>query len=168
VPLLKHINNLILYKPTQKSLSTNYYEHIRDKALDNLLDNFIVKNSSFVFEHNLNGILGSNSMRDLLFALSGLKLNKEESWNLIKTKFKPFVMCVVCNSQINWKTDEIIETLDSERKLCKQIITDNWYLHILIVFKQIINQVFQTLIIIYTYCVLFVALMNLNQINTYT
>ncbi|XP_025197059.1 dynein regulatory complex protein 1-like [Melanaphis sacchari] len=64
-------------------------------------------NSSFVFEHNLNGIFDSNPMRNLSYAynaLSELKLNKEESWHLIKSKFKPFVTCITCNSQINWES----------------------------------------------------------------
>lgn len=129
MPLLKHINNLILYDHTHDSLDTNYYKHIRDRALNNLLLDFIVKNSSFVFEHNLYGILGSNSMRNLSYAynaLSELKLNKEESWQLIKSKFKPFVTCIICNSQINWESGKIIGTSDNERKICKNITTDDW------------------------------------------
>ncbi|KAE9523356.1 hypothetical protein AGLY_016304 [Aphis glycines] len=128
VPLLKHINNLILYEHTHDSLDTNYYKHIRDRALNNLLLDFIVKNSSFVFEHNLYGILGSNSMRNLSYAynaLSELKLNKEESWQLIKSKFKPYVTCTICNSQINWESGKIIGTSDSERKICKNTTTDD-------------------------------------------
>jgi len=130
-PLLKHINNLILYEPVHNSLNTNHYEHIRDKALNNLLLDFIVRNSSFVFDHNLNGILNTNSMRNLSYAynaLSGLKLNKKESWDLIKSKFKPFVNCIVCNSQINWESGEIIGTSSSEQKICNNntISADNW------------------------------------------
>ncbi|CAI6354811.1 unnamed protein product [Macrosiphum euphorbiae] len=91
-PLLKHINNLILYEPVHNSLNTNYYEHIRDKALNNL----------------------------------GLKLNKKGSWDLIKSKFKPFVNCIVCNSQINWESGEIIGTSSSEQKICNNnTISDN-------------------------------------------
>jgi len=83
-----------------------------------------------VFDHNLNGILDANSMQNLSYAynaFSDLKLNKEESWNLIKSKFKPFVTCIVCNSQINWESGEIIETSDSEQKICNNIISeDDW------------------------------------------
>eukprot|EP00102_Acyrthosiphon_pisum_P013175 XP_008182655.1 PREDICTED: dynein regulatory complex protein 1-like [Acyrthosiphon pisum] len=129
VPLLKHINNLILYEPVHNSLSTNYYKYIRDKALNNLLLDFIVRNSSFVFDHNSNGILNTNSMRNLSYAynaFSNLKLNKEESWDLIKSKFKPFVNCIVCNSQINWESGEIIGTSGSEQKTCNNYtISDN-------------------------------------------
>ncbi|XP_060867230.1 dynein regulatory complex protein 1-like [Metopolophium dirhodum] len=129
VPLLKHINNLILYEPVYNSLNTNYYEHIRDKALNNLLLDFIVRNSSFVFDHNLNGILDTNSMQNLSYAynaFSDLKLNKEESWDLIKSKFKPFVNCIDCNSQINWESGEIIGTSGSEQKICNNnTISDN-------------------------------------------
>lgn len=133
MPFLKHINNLILYEPAHNNLNTNYYEHIRDKALNNLLLDFIVRNSSFVFDHNLNGILESNSMRNLSYAynaFSDLKLNKEESWDLIKSKFKPYVTCIVCNSQINWESGEIVGPSESEQKMCRNIISENWYLYL--------------------------------------
>lgn len=139
MPLLKHINNLILYEPAHNSSDSNYYEHIRDKALNNLLLDFIVKNSSFIFDHNLHGILGTNSIRNSSYAynaLSELKLSKE-FWQLMKSKFKPYITCIVCNSQINWESGKIIEESNSEQKILKNIISDNWYL--LVVFKQIIN-----------------------------
>ena len=84
-----------------------------------------------MFDHNFNGILNTNSMRNLSYAynaLSCLKLNKKESWDLIKSKFKPFVNCIVCNSQINWESGEIIGTSSSEQKICNNntISADNW------------------------------------------
>lgn len=130
MPIFKHISNLISYEPPNSKLNDIYYEH-RDKALNNLLLDFIVKNSSFVFDHNLNRIIGSNSMQNLAYAynaLSDLKLNKEESWNLVKSKFKPYVSCSVCNSKINWESGKIIGKLDSEQNICSNLISDNWYL----------------------------------------
>lgn len=108
---------------------TDTYVHARDRAFNKLLMDFIVKNSSFLFEYNLNEILDTNVMRNLQYpynVLSILKLNKEDSWNLMKSKIKPFVLCDVCNTEVNWEHNENV-TDSFEQKKCSNAISDNWY-----------------------------------------
>lgn len=110
-----------------ENLEPNDYKFNRDKALNKLLLNFFVKNSSFVVDNNEIGI--TNSIQNLSYAynaLNRLKLNDEKTWNLLKFKFKPLVKCIVCNSQINWD-DEIIRNSNSflKQNNCKNI-SENW------------------------------------------
>lgn len=128
---MKYINNSIISNELPESHEnnsiSNSYERIRDKALNKLLFDFIVKNSSFVFDHNLNEVLDMDLMQNLPYyaynAFGALQLNKEESWNLIKFKFKQLVMCNICNSQVNWESDEIPE--DPNIDHCSNITSDN-------------------------------------------
>lgn len=102
LPLLNHVNDLViqLQQTPYTNSTSNSYEHVRDKALNKLLLDFIVTNSSFVIDNDLKEILDTNPMQNVPYiynALSTLKLNKKEIIDLIKLKFKPFVMCIVCN-----------------------------------------------------------------------
>lgn len=124
-PLLNHINNLViqLQQTLHTNSTSNSYEHVRDRALNKLLLEFIVTNSSFVIDNDLKEILDTNPMQNVPYiynALSMLKLNKKEIMDLIKLKFKPFVMCIVCNSNINWK----LET-DLKQENCLNGLSDN-------------------------------------------
>ncbi|VVC39685.1 Dynein regulatory complex protein 1, C-terminal [Cinara cedri] len=106
----KHINNLAHYS-SNTNLDPNSYICIRDKALNQLLLDFFVKNTSFVLDKETVAI--TNSIQNLSYAynaLNRLKLNEEKTWNLIKLKFKPLVKCVVCNSQVNWDYEIIINS----------------------------------------------------------
>lgn len=125
-PLMNHINNLVtqLQQTLYTNSTSNSYEHVRDRALNKLLLDFIVTNSSFVIDNDLKEILDTNPMQNVPYiynALSTLKLNKKEIMDLIKLKFKPFVMCIVCNSNINWK----LET-DLKQENCLNELSDAW------------------------------------------
>lgn len=124
--LMNHINNLVtqLQQTLYTNSTSNSYEHVRDRALNKLLLDFIVTNSSFVIDNDLKEILDTNPMQNVPYiynALSTLKLNKKEVMDLIKLKFKPFVMCIVCNSNINWK----LET-DLKQENCLNGLSDAW------------------------------------------
>lgn len=131
MPLLKYFNNRIETneppESQEKNSKSSLYERIRDTALNKLLLDFIVKNSSFVCDYNLNEVLDMDLMQHLPYyaynVIGTLQLNKEESWNLMKSKFKKFVMCDVCNTQVNWESDEIIENPNSDQ--CTNIKSDN-------------------------------------------
>lgn len=123
---MNHINNLVtqLQQTLYTNSTSNSYEHVRDRALNKLLLDFIVTNSSFVIDNDLKEILDTNPMQNVPYiynALSTLKLNKKEIMDLIKLKFKPFVMCIVCNSNINWK----LET-DLKQENCLNELSDAW------------------------------------------
>lgn len=125
-PLLNHINNLViqLQQTLYTNSTSNTYEHVRDRTLNKLLLDFIVTNSSFVIDNDLKEILDTNPMQNVPYiynALSTLELNKKEIMDLIKLKFKPFVMCIVCNSNINWK----LET-DPKQENCLNGLSDVW------------------------------------------
>lgn len=112
------------------SSPTDTYAHARDSAFNKLLMDFILKNSSFLFEYNSNEVFETNSMRNLQYpynVLSILKLNKEDSWNLIKSKSKPFVICDVCKTEVKWEYDENNMNGSFERKKCTNTISDDWY-----------------------------------------
>lgn len=105
---------------------TDTYIHARDRSFNKLLMDFILKNSSFLFEYDLNEVFDTNVMQNLQYpynVLSILKLNKEDSWNLMKSKAKPFVICDVCKTEVNWEYDENM----IEQKKCGNVVSDNWY-----------------------------------------
>lgn len=109
--LFNHIQNVVLQN-IPSDPATNSYECIRDEALSKLLLDFIVRNSNFILDNELNEILDTNSMQNLLHicnALSSLNLNGENTVHFIKSRFKPFVMCKTCNSQIKWKLNADLE-----------------------------------------------------------
>lgn len=124
MPFLDFIDNQLEFQlPTNSTL--NSYELIRDKAFNKLLLGFIVKNSNFVFDNDLNEILDKNPMQNLPYvynALNALKLNRKETIDLIKFRLKQFVVCTVCNSQINWNLNA-----DLEQENCLDGSTNSWY-----------------------------------------
>lgn len=112
------------------SSPTNTYVSARDRAFDKLLMSFILKNTSFLFDYDLNEILDTNLMQNLPYpynALSILKLNKKDTWNLMKSKSKPFVICDVCKTEVNWEFDENM-SYDLKQRKCTNTISDNWYI----------------------------------------
>lgn len=119
----------MLDKPTVKTLGPDSYKCIRDKALNKLLLDFCVKNSSFVCDSNLNEACDTNSIQNLSYAynaLNALRLNEEKTWNDIRFKFKPFVKCVVCNSQVSWDHEIISNSNgDPEQENCTNM-SDSW------------------------------------------
>lgn len=117
---MKIINNLVFNKPSNENLTLNSYECSRDEALNKLLFDYIVKNSSIVFDYNLNRIIETevNSMQNLPYTFSMLNINDIESWNIMKSKFKPYVMCIICNSSVKWELDTNEENLDNVLEHC--------------------------------------------------
>lgn len=126
LPLQKHMDKLVLDKPSVKMLESNSYQCARDKALNKLLLDFCVKNSSFVWDSNLNKSCATSSIENLSYAynaLNALRLNEEKTWNDIRLKFKPFVKCAVCNSQVNWDRDIVGNSNgETEHETC----TNSW------------------------------------------
>lgn len=109
-------------------MDPNSYKCIRDKALNQLLLDFFVKNTSFVLDKETVDI--TNLVQNLSYAynaLKRLKLNEEKNWNLIKFKFKPLVKCVVCNSQVNWDYETIVNSNSTLKQNNCTNMSENWY-----------------------------------------
>lgn len=101
------IEDLAHCKRSSENSARTTYEIARDEALDYLLLDFVVKNSSFVA--GLNDIYDTNPIQDLAYiynVLSTFELNTYDTWDLMKSKFKPFVVCAVCKYQVKWTVDE--------------------------------------------------------------
>lgn len=134
-------NNLMLDNYPNKNSISNSYNRLRDNALDQLLLDYILKNSSVVIDYNLHEIIDPKFTQTFPYAyntLSALKLNTE-IWNLLKSKCKQFVTCVVCNTRVSWEINETIENSnnDFEEKCCNDIISDTkWLLFIALIFKN--------------------------------
>lgn len=155
LPFLDFIDNQLVFQLPTNSTS-NSYEHVRNKALNKLLLDFIIKNSNFLFDNDLIEILDTNPMQNLPYvynALISLKLNTKETMDLIKLKLKKFVMCSVCNSHVNWNLNS-----DLEQKNCLNKSADNWYM---IIFIRIITNLN---IIVYK-CNIFFILFSKNEIE---
>lgn len=148
-------NQLVFQLPTNST--SNSYEHVRNKALNQLLLDFIVKNSNFLFDNDLKEILDTNLMQNLPYvynALNSLKLNTKETMDLIKLKLKQFVMCSVCNSRVNWNLNA-----DLEQKNCLNKSADNWYM---IIFIRIITNLN---ILVYKCIIFLIYLFSKNEVE---
>lgn len=137
------IDDLAHCKRPSVNSAWNHYQIARNEALDHMLLEFIVKNSSFVVDYNLNEVFDTNPIHDLSFVyntLSMFALNTCETWDLMKSKFKPFVVCAICQCQIKWTMDENVE-VELQGSFLKQskFISDNdRYTYLFLGFKQII------------------------------
>jgi len=126
---LKQFDDLMFRDPPTKDYISNSYESTRDKILNQLLLDFMEKNSNFMFDDDLSKMFEeADFMQKSSYAygaLTALKLNDKNSWDLIKSKFKPFVKCAVCKTKVNWKsnkTDEMTDiNLDIENKTRSKI-----------------------------------------------
>jgi hypothetical protein len=138
---IKNNNNPMIYNPTKDSIS-NSYNRLRDNALDQLILDYILKNSSVLVDYNLNDIIDTRFTQTFPYAyntLSALKLNIEK-WNLLKSKCKPFVTCVVCNTRVTWEIYETSENSNEvfEENSCNDIISNTeWLLFTVLIFKYI-------------------------------
>lgn len=120
---IKQIDSLVFCDPPTENLNLKSYKCARDKALNQLLLDFIEKNSSFMFDGDSSKIDVADSMQKSLYAygaLAALKLNDENSWDLIKSKFKPFVMCTVCKTKVNWNSN------GTDEKAVIDLDIENW------------------------------------------
>lgn len=106
LPLVKQING---YKysgsPGKTETITDPYAQDRDRALNRLMLDSVIRNSNFVSEFDLNDVLDHRAYRNLAYANNALRLLElcdEVTWNLMKSKIKPFVICAVCNCGVDW------------------------------------------------------------------
>lgn len=106
------IDDLARCKRPLENPTWNNYQIARDEALDRVLLDFIVKNSSFLVDDNLNEVFDTNPTHDLSYIYNVLRtfsLNTRDTWDLTKSKFKPLVVCATCKYQIKWKMDESLK-----------------------------------------------------------
>lgn len=127
---MKNTNSFLSYDPQHKTKTNSFYLRARDKALNQLILDNIIKTSNFVFEFDIHKVSDAHLIKNISYAynaLNTLKLNMEETWDIMRSKFKPLVFCAVCNSRINWDfNDEIIKNLDnSNEENLKKIKSDN-------------------------------------------
>lgn len=132
LPQFKNINNMFHNYPHKDTIS-NSYNSLRDNSLNQLIIDYIVKNSRVVIDYNLNEIIDTKLTQSFPYmynTVSAIRLNTE-IWNLLKSKCKKFVMCVDCNSQVSWEVNETIEKSNVvlEEKSCANITSDyDWLL----------------------------------------
>lgn len=114
LPFMKIIIEQIFDESLHENLTLNSYgrnisySSIRNKALNDLIFDLIIKSTSIEFDYNLNRMYETkvNSMQNFPYAFGTLNLYDIKSWNIMKSKFKPYVMCKICNSLVNWEFDE--------------------------------------------------------------
>jgi len=118
--ILENIILNLVFPQNLQEVTATPYQRSRNAALDKLILEYIVNKSTFINDDDLKEVLEANPMQNLPYVYNALcvwGIDTKESLDILKSEFKPFVKCVVCNSQVNWEMDV---------KVCKNVITDNW------------------------------------------